>query len=206
MLTIDRYIYDLSVTVNVKKGLIEHFFLIALLSLLLTAHQCEQPPYCGDGRVNQVIEECDGTDLGQETCVSLEFTGGRISCLETCQYNTDSCTFEIDPLLCGDGIINQDTEECDGEDLGGATCETFGFNAGVLSCTELCVYDPSQCYYEPQYYDDFESGSLDPEIWEIRQDPEGQPLAEEHDVRQEHGSYVFHTQQDLTQRYKTQDP
>ncbi|MEK6940704.1 MAG: LamG domain-containing protein [Nanoarchaeota archaeon] len=129
----------------IKKRVKISFFTILSLSLLLTAQQCEQPGYCGDGVLNQVIEECDGTDLGEETCESLGFTGGRISCLETCQYDTGGCTIGIDPFVCGDGIINQDIEECDGTDLGGQTCESLGFEAGTLGCTESCFYDTSRC-------------------------------------------------------------
>lgn len=40
-------------------------------------------------------------------------------------------------------------EECDGDDLSGLTCEHLGFDTGVLSCGEGCVYDTSSCYILP---------------------------------------------------------
>jgi cysteine-rich repeat protein len=44
---------------------------------------------------------------------------------------------------CGDGKA-MGLESCDGADLRGASCATFGFNSGTLSCYR-CVYDLRTC-------------------------------------------------------------
>ena len=47
---------------------------------------------------------------------------------------------------CGDNMINQPGEECDGPDLGGKTCEDVGdYTRGTLSCTAACKFDLTQC-------------------------------------------------------------
>jgi len=48
------------------------------------------------------------------------------------------------PSVCGNGI-KEGTEECDGTDLGGTTCESLGFTGGTLICTASCTLDTSGC-------------------------------------------------------------
>ncbi len=45
---------------------------------------------------------------------------------------------------CGDGII-AGGEQCDGANLGGASCSSLGFSSGTLSCTSACTFNTSQC-------------------------------------------------------------
>jgi len=45
---------------------------------------------------------------------------------------------------CGDGR-RAGSEQCEGSDLGGATCESVGFGRGTLACTGSCTYDTSAC-------------------------------------------------------------
>jgi hypothetical protein len=45
---------------------------------------------------------------------------------------------------CGDGILDED-EQCDGEDLGGLSCEDLGYSGGVLLCTADCFLDGTMC-------------------------------------------------------------
>lgn len=45
---------------------------------------------------------------------------------------------------CGDGE-RKGGEECDGADLGGATCGSLGYVGGTLACTGSCTYDTSAC-------------------------------------------------------------
>ncbi len=52
---------------------------------------------------------------------------------------------------CGNGRID-DEEECDGEDLGGATCESLGFTAGALGCAD-CRLERSGCAWTEDCYD-----------------------------------------------------
>lgn len=48
--------------------------------------------------------------------------------------------------LCGDGIAEGTAEVCDGEDLGGETCESQGFDSGTLACNPDCQgFDTDQC-------------------------------------------------------------
>lgn len=53
---------------------------------------------------------------------------------------------------CGDGSINTGSEQCDGSDLGGATCESVlgGEWTGILTCDmsgcDMCKFDLSGCY------------------------------------------------------------
>lgn len=49
---------------------------------------------------------------------------------------------------CGDYII-ENPEECDGPDLGGASCTTKGFTSGSLSCTSSCLFDTTSCVFTP---------------------------------------------------------
>jgi len=45
---------------------------------------------------------------------------------------------------CGDGLING-AEDCDGSQLGGATCVTLGYGSGTLACAPGCGFDVSAC-------------------------------------------------------------
>ncbi len=56
---------------------------------------------CGNG-IREGQEECDGDDLNGQTCVDLGFSRGHLGCLDTCRFDTDSCTEE----LCGPATCN----------------------------------------------------------------------------------------------------
>jgi hypothetical protein len=49
------------------------------------------------------------------------------------------------PPYCGDGIANRAVEDCDGNDLRGETCQSLGFDSGILDCKPDCTYDESDC-------------------------------------------------------------
>jgi len=46
--------------------------------------------------------------------------------------------------LCGNGTY-EGAEECEGADIGGATCSSLGLGAGNLRCDATCKYDPASC-------------------------------------------------------------
>jgi len=46
---------------------------------------------------------------------------------------------------CGDGVING-TDSCDGSNLGGASCQSLGFDTGTLGCSNTCGFDTSSCF------------------------------------------------------------
>src|SRR6185295_16415987 len=89
----------------------------------------------------QSREECDGTDLGGQTCQGLGFPGGVLACTAECTLDTSGCQAAV----CGDGLVGPD-EACDvgGIDgvppsFAGETCESLGFpDGGALACTDDC--------------------------------------------------------------------
>jgi alpha-tubulin suppressor-like RCC1 family protein len=87
------------------------------------------------------FEECDGADLREQTCATLGYPGGALSCLESCEYDTSGC---VTLSSCGNGV-NEGLEPCDGDDLGGFTCASLGYVGGDLACTEHCAFDETHC-------------------------------------------------------------
>ncbi len=51
--------------------------------------------------------------------------------------------------FCGNGIAEPPFERCDGADLGGRTCGSFGLGEGTLSCSATCGFDTSACAVAP---------------------------------------------------------
>lgn len=49
---------------------------------------------------------------------------------------------------CGNGQL-ETSEQCDGVNLGGASCTTLGMGNGVLRCNASCVYDYGMCTGQP---------------------------------------------------------
>ncbi|HEV2847267.1 MAG TPA: prenyltransferase/squalene oxidase repeat-containing protein, partial [Thermoanaerobaculia bacterium] len=115
-------------------------------SCTLDTNACSGPPRCGDGILNVAGEVCDGADLGGDTCVGLGLGPGTLSCGSTCKFDTSACTAAPS---CGDGVINQASEVCDGADLGGLTCSDSGFLGGTLSCNADCTLNAASCTGAP---------------------------------------------------------
>ncbi len=57
----------------------------------------------------------------------------------------DSAPDSVVPPTCGNGSIDTG-EQCDGQNLGIATCEIIGnYVGGVLGCTDACTFDTTAC-------------------------------------------------------------
>lgn len=61
-------------------------------------------------------------------------------------FGVFALTVEITATVpgCGDGAIGSG-EQCDGSNLGGASCTSRGFASGSLFCTSACTFSTSQC-------------------------------------------------------------
>jgi hypothetical protein len=93
---------------------------------------------CGNG-VADAGEDCDGADLGGQTCEDLGFASGSLSCSGACTFDTSACS------NCGNGTI-ETGEACDGSNLGGQTCQSQGFTGGTLACDVDCTsFDTTGC-------------------------------------------------------------
>ncbi|MEE8523712.1 MAG: hypothetical protein V3T72_07245, partial [Thermoanaerobaculia bacterium] len=79
---------------------------------------------------------CEYSCVCDESCASGNIPGGA------CLLRLPICD------RCGNGNIDFG-EDCDGTNLGGATCESLGFHAGTLSCDLTCMFDTSQCIDQP---------------------------------------------------------
>jgi cysteine-rich repeat protein len=51
-----------------------------------------QPAACGDGHLYQGVEECDTTNLGGETCQTLGYSSGALSCQASCTFDVSGCS------------------------------------------------------------------------------------------------------------------
>jgi alpha-tubulin suppressor-like RCC1 family protein len=104
---------------------------------------CADEGRCGDGLLQSAHEECDAAERGGVTCSSLGYYGGELSCDTNCQFDTTACATSG---ICGDGVIQDGQEQCDGGDLKGMTCGDFDYYAGVLGCRNDCTFDFSDCH------------------------------------------------------------
>ena len=100
-------------------------------------------PACGNGIVDNPLgeEQCDGADLADETCESLELPAGTLACDADCLFNIEGCFATAE---CGNGIV-EEGEDCDGGELAGADCLSLGFDGGDLTCRLDCKYDTTAC-------------------------------------------------------------
>jgi len=97
---------------------------------------------CGNG-TRDGAEACDGPDLDGQSCLTRGFDGGTLGCDADCGFDVSAC--EGDPaLVCGDGI-RSNAEECDGADVGGASCGSRGLGEGELGCRIDCTVDLGGC-------------------------------------------------------------
>ncbi|HJL18408.1 MAG TPA: DUF4215 domain-containing protein [Sandaracinaceae bacterium LLY-WYZ-13_1] len=98
------------------------------------------PDLCGNGAIDPG-EECDGTALDGQTCVSLGYVAGELTCLPDCTFDKTVCEEDA----CGNGAID-DGEACDGAELDDQTCASLGFvGGGTLACDASCDFDTSDC-------------------------------------------------------------
>jgi cysteine-rich repeat protein len=123
---------------------------------------CSGEPRCGDDEINQANEECDGDDLGGESCSTQGFDTGTLACAGNCSFDTSACA----NFVCGNGIqeageqcddgnnTNGDGcdhgaldagEQCDSNNLNNQSCVTRGFDGGTLACAGDCTFNTAGC-------------------------------------------------------------
>lgn len=117
---------------------------------------CSVPYHCGDGIVNGE-EYCDGTDffMDKDQCSEWSpelYASGTVKCTKSCTLDFSNCKEKATPI-CGDGIINQTSEECDGKALSSDftwNCEDLdSAYMGSLTCGSDCKLNIDACVLKP---------------------------------------------------------
>jgi len=100
---------------------------------------------CGDGFLDP-DEECEGLELRFGSCQDLGYyrQNGNLTCLDDCTIDRAPCA-----EFCGDGVIQELHETCDGTNLAELTCDGMELGNGQLACTTGCELDTSACDVQP---------------------------------------------------------
>ncbi len=119
---------------------------------------------CGNNR-KEAGEQCDGADLGETQCSDvIPGSTGTLTCNSDCTLNSSQCHIN-GQSSCGNGQVDSG-EQCDGNNLNGATCQSQGYDAGTLSCKSDCTFDTSQCTnngnYNHEVWEDCDPNATDP--------------------------------------------
>ncbi len=61
---------------------------------------------------------------------------------------TENNSGNTNESICGDGILDRETEECELNMSLSKSCTNYGFNAGNVKCSNSCEFDISGCYNE----------------------------------------------------------
>ena len=148
-----------------KRGAIVILFGIVLL---LVSYYADATSQCGDMGGNCYFDHqlyngrCPSLLPRQVTGLDAEVlcwghfeapgTGSAIADITGLTYEGINCCLPpYQGPVCGDGEINRESEQCDGNDFNEQTCSDFGnFNSGNLRCTGYCTIDQSDCRYQPQ--------------------------------------------------------
>lgn len=121
---------------------------------------CSEPvtETCGDNKVNQTSEQCDGSAFrnDKKACNywNSAYTSGDMKCKSDCTFDESDCVTEI-PATCGDGIINQETEKCDvkairsGLSWNCADYDSTLYASGTLGCSSECEFTTDKCVLKP---------------------------------------------------------
>ena len=100
-----------------------------------------EPVVCGDGVIDG-DEECDGSELSNESCVRLGLGPGPLGCKANCQFDLTGCG---PSELCGNGDIDG-AEQCDeGEDNSDTAPNACRVNCTLASCGDAVVDDEEGC-------------------------------------------------------------
>ena len=104
-------------------GILVMAFMVGIM-VKVPAPQATLAVYCGDGSINQVNEQCDGINLGGQTCISKGYTYGVLKCTPSCQFDISGCRPITPVRKCGNGIV-EGTEQCDdGNTISGDGCSS----------------------------------------------------------------------------------
>lgn len=94
---------------------------------------------CGNG-VRETGEDCDGSDLGGASCLSLGYITGTLTCTATCTYNTSACLlgsiFYVNSYTSGNGTVtnfNAAKNASDGNAAAVFTEATYGGASQTLT-------------------------------------------------------------------------
>ncbi len=87
---------------------------------------------CGNDQIDD-IEECDGADLGDQTCLGQ----GTLTCTDLCTIDRSQC------FVCGDGVL-AGPEECDDSNtISGDGCDTDCVIEQPTGCELTGFYAPA---------------------------------------------------------------
>ena len=116
---------------------------LRLVALPLLATACVESSWtvCADGQVCPPGRLCDDSS---GTCADEQCLGKDDG--TACGPGASFCRAGVCGDSCGDGIANG-TDQCDGSDLGGWTCESQGIDHyhGNVACLADCTIDSSGC-------------------------------------------------------------
>ena len=98
---------------------------------------------------------CIGGDWGNKLTLNTHYTvdtSRDIITINTTGFSAYASGEEVP--YCGNGIIDDTAERCDGGNLNDQTCGTLGLGSGSLGCTSSCLFDTSGCSIQtPGDYD-----------------------------------------------------
>ena len=92
--------------------------------------------------------ERSAADVGSKSSASYNLIGA----IPSFSANGDSTNYRLRNIyanqvvsaVCGNGVI-EGSEQCEGNNFNGSTCQSFGFTQGLLTCSG-CAIDTSGCY------------------------------------------------------------